>query len=93
MPSPADEAPIEIRPYDPSWPMQFLEEARAIRAALRIWLAGPIEHIGSTAIHGLAGKAVIDMMGGVHDLDGSRAAIEAAARLGYCYAPYRACLL
>jgi len=83
------EAPIEIAPYDPSWPIRFEEEARELRRALAVWLAGPVEHIGSTAIAGLAAKPVIDIMAGVESLDASRPAIAALAHLNYCYAPYR----
>jgi GrpB-like predicted nucleotidyltransferase (UPF0157 family) len=87
---PADEAPVEIVAYDPSWPGRFEEEERGLRRALAAWLAGPIEHIGSTAIPGLVAKPVIDIMAGVESLDASRPAFAALARLGYCYAPYRA---
>ena len=81
------EAPVEIVPYDPSWPTGFREEANALREALATWLVGPIEHIGSTAIPGLAAKPVIDIMAGVQTLEASRPAIAAATALGYCYLP------
>ena len=83
------EAPVEIVPYDPVWPSRFADEAAVVRRALAAWLVGPIEHIGSTAIPELGAKAVIDIMAAVQTLDGSRGAIEAAARAGYCYAPYQ----
>ncbi len=86
---PEPEAPVEIVPYDPSWPEQFEGEAAILRHALESWLAAPIEHIGSTAIPGLAAKPVVDILFGVVSLDSSRAAIDAAAGLGYCYAPYQ----
>jgi len=85
----SSEASVEIVPYDPSWPGRFEEEAKELRRALAAWLVGSIEHIGSTAISGLAAKPVIDIMAGVETLDASRPAIEGAANLGYCYAPYR----
>jgi GrpB-like predicted nucleotidyltransferase (UPF0157 family) len=84
------EAPVEIVPYDAAWPMRFQEETDVLRRALATWLAGPIEHIGSTAIPGLAAKPVIDIMACVQTLDRSRPAIAAATALGYCYAPYQA---
>ncbi|MBI3449850.1 MAG: GrpB family protein [Acidobacteria bacterium] len=83
------EAPIEIVPYDASWPARFAEESQILRRALAAWLAGPIEHIGSTAVPGLAAKPVIDIMAGVRTLDGSRPAIAAATGLGYCHFPYQ----
>ncbi|MFL6279258.1 MAG: GrpB family protein [Vicinamibacterales bacterium] len=84
------EASIEIVAYDPSWPARFDEERDALRHVLAPWLAGPIEHIGSTAIPGLAAKPVIDIMAAVGTLARSAPAIEAAAALGYCYFPYKA---
>jgi GrpB-like predicted nucleotidyltransferase (UPF0157 family) len=83
------EAPVEIAPYDPTWPLRFEEESIVLRRALMPWLAGPIEHIGSTAIPGLGAKPVIDIMAAVQTLDASRPAIPAATALGYCYSPYR----
>ena len=53
------------------------------------WLAGPIEHIGSTAIPGMVAKPVIDIMAAVESLDASRRAISAATKAGYLYFPYR----
>ena len=84
------EPPVEIVPYDSSWPGLFTAEAEVLHHALRPWLTGPIEHIGSTAIPGLAAKPIIDIMAGVESLDASRPAIAAAANAGYCYAPYQA---
>lgn len=85
----SDEAPIEIISYDPSWPMRFAEEAAVLRVALATWLVGPVEHIGSTAVPGLAAKPVIDIMAAVQTLEASRPAIAAASAFGYCYFPYR----
>jgi GrpB-like predicted nucleotidyltransferase (UPF0157 family) len=83
------EAPVEIVAYDPSWPIRFEEECEALHRILAAWLAGPIAHIGSTAIPGMAAKPVIDIMAAVQTLNGSRPAIRAAAELGYRYSPYR----
>jgi GrpB-like predicted nucleotidyltransferase (UPF0157 family) len=84
------EAPVEIVPYDATWTRRFQEEADVLRRVLATWLVGVIEHIGSTAIPGLAAKPVIDIMVGVQSLDVSRPAIAAATEVGYCYAPYQA---
>ena len=83
------EAPIELADYDPTWPIRFEAEAAALRASLQPWLAGPIEHIGSTAVVGLLAKPVIDMMAAVESLSASEPARAAVAKLGYHYAPYR----
>lgn len=86
----SSEAPVEIVPYDPTWPAKFEEEASSLRRELRPWLVGPIEHIGSTAVLGLAAKPVIDIMAGVQTLEASRPAITVANDLGYCHWPYQA---
>ena len=83
------EAPVEIVLYDPSWPSRFVEEQAVLRRALAAWLVGPIEHVGSTAIPELSAKPVIDIMAAVQTLEGSRPAISAATKLGYCYSPYK----
>lgn len=46
--------------YDPTWPAAFETEAAAIRAALGD-VAVRVEHIGSTAVPGLAAKAIVDI--------------------------------
>jgi len=65
-------------------------ERRLLLVVLQPWLAGPIEHVGSTAVPGLKAKPIIDIMAGVRDLPSSKAAIEALKPLSYCYAPYKA---
>lgn len=83
------EAQIVVAPYDPSWPALFQRERAALEAAMGRWLAGPIEHVGSTAVPGLPAKPVIDIMAAVENLEASRPAIGALAALDYCYYPYR----
>jgi GrpB-like predicted nucleotidyltransferase (UPF0157 family) len=84
------QSPVIIEPYDPTWPAMFETEKRALSAVLAPWLAGPIEHIGSTAVPGLSAKPVIDVMGAARDLRSSQPAIEALRSLNYCYYPYKA---
>jgi GrpB-like predicted nucleotidyltransferase (UPF0157 family) len=85
----SDEAPVHIVPYDAVWPRRFEEERTLLLDAIGPWLAGPIEHIGSTAIPGLAAKPVVDMMAGVESLDGSFPAVAILESHAYCYYPYR----
>ena len=54
-------AKIAIADYDPHWPELFRSEADRIRSLLG-GTALQIEHIGSTAIPGLAAKAIIDVL-------------------------------
>ena len=89
MSTPETDAAIEVVPYNPAWPRQFLVEQSALQAALVPWLAGSVEHVGSTAVPGLSAKPVIDLMAPVHSLAESRAAIKAAESVGYVYYPYK----
>lgn len=84
------QAPVIIEPYDPTWPRRYEAERAVLVKVLEPWLAGPIEHVGSTAVIGLAAKPVIDIMAGVRDLPSSRPAIEAVRPLRYSYFPYKA---
>ncbi len=81
--------PVVIVDYNPHWPAQF----RAEWERLRPHVAPPViaaEHIGSTAVPGLCGKPIVDLLLGVpapEDLDQIRPVIEAAS---YIYVPYLA---
>jgi len=62
------EDPIEIVPYDPSWPHLFERLAVDLRGALGDVVLR-IDHIGSTAIPQLAAKPVIDLQISVADFE------------------------
>jgi GrpB-like predicted nucleotidyltransferase (UPF0157 family) len=53
-------APITIEDYDPLWPEKF-ETLRSRIAPVLNGLATAIEHVGSTAVPGLAAKPIIDI--------------------------------
>lgn len=61
-------APIEIVAYDPAWPPKFAEEAADLKRILSPWLVVEPEHVGSTAVPGMAAKSVIDITGSVASL-------------------------
>jgi GrpB protein len=44
---------IELTAYDPTWPVRFAEQQTRLAALLKPWLAGEIEHVGSTSVPGL----------------------------------------
>ena len=89
--SSATSAPIYVEPYDPNWPAQFEAERELLAKVLAPWVAGPIEHVGSTAVPELAAKPVIDIMVAVESLEASRPAIASASEnAGYIYWPYKA---
>jgi GrpB-like predicted nucleotidyltransferase (UPF0157 family) len=85
--------PVVIEPYDFAWPQRFESEKLLLAPVLAPWLVGPIEHVGSTAVPGLAAKPIIDIMAAVCDLPSSTPAIAALKRLDYCYFEYRADLM
>lgn len=74
--------PIEIVEYDPRWPDLYREEATLVRAAI-----GPdaqrSEHTGGTAVPGLAGKPVIDILIGTASLELAKKAAAKLAALEY----------
>ena len=76
-------------PYDASWPERFEEERKALAPVIGAYVTGTIEHVGSTAVPGLAAKPLIDIMVGVESLDASRPALSMLEALEYCYFPYR----
>lgn len=59
---------IEILPYQDRWPGEFASVGRRLRSALGE-AAWRIDHIGSTAVPGMAAKDVIDVQVTVADLD------------------------
>lgn len=77
--------PIVIADYDPEWVRRFADErAMIVRACGRDAFVR-IEHVGSTAVPGLAAKPIIDIMPGVRSLDAFAPNIERLAALGYEY--------
>jgi len=73
---------IEIVPYERAWVQQY-EEARAeIRRALGEEI-GSLEHIGSTAVPGLASKPVLDLLLGLATFPPAPPVIAALAGLDY----------
>src|SRR4051794_20288642 len=84
---------IVIADYDPAWPAQFEQERAEVLARLGS-LVVAIEHVGSTAVPGLAAKPIIDLLVGVHSLTEARSrGIEKLQGAGYTFMPeYRSWL-
>lgn len=78
----AIDEPVHLQPYDAKWPEQFaLEHNR-----LTLCMPGKfieIQHIGSTAIDGLAAKPVIDLLAGVESMAVADALAETICSMGY----------
>jgi GrpB-like predicted nucleotidyltransferase (UPF0157 family) len=74
--------PVVIMPYDPEWPMIFAGLRNVYAGALgRLALA--IEHVGSTAVPGLAAKPIIDVNVVIPSPDDLSDVIRRLALLGY----------
>jgi GrpB-like predicted nucleotidyltransferase (UPF0157 family) len=74
--------PIQIVPYDPRWPERFAAEAGRVGRGLGS-AAIRVDHVGSTAVAGLAAKPVIDIQVSVTSLTPLKPHVEALAALGY----------
>jgi len=74
--------PIAIVPYDPRWPAFFDAEAVRLSRALGE-TAVRLEHVGSTAVRGLAAKPVIDIQISVPALEPATPYADPLEGLGY----------
>ena len=73
---------ISVEPYHPAWPAIYNQEAERWKSALCDLLLD-IQHIGSTAVPGLAAKPIVDILlvvTSLQELDACDAAIKA---MGY----------
>jgi GrpB-like predicted nucleotidyltransferase (UPF0157 family) len=78
---------IVVRDYDPAWCRMFEEERTRLHDALGSMMIA-IEHVGSTAVPGLAAKPIIDVLVGVPSLTEARSCcVEPLHASGYTYLP------
>jgi GrpB-like predicted nucleotidyltransferase (UPF0157 family) len=75
---------VRIVEYDPAWSSRYETEAERISEALGP-VAVRIEHVGSTAVPGLAAKPVIDVQLSVASFEPFAAYARPLAELGYQY--------
>jgi GrpB-like predicted nucleotidyltransferase (UPF0157 family) len=73
---------IKVADYDPAWPGLFQREAERIRAVLGQRVVR-LEHVGSTAVPGLAAKPVIDILLVVPDSGDEPAYVSDLEAAGY----------
>ena len=73
---------VTVLPYQTNWPADFATEQTALIAALGE-IAFSVQHIGSTAVVGLAAKPIIDMLMIVTDLAELDARTLKMVELGY----------
>jgi GrpB-like predicted nucleotidyltransferase (UPF0157 family) len=77
---------LELRDYNPEWPQWFERERAALLAIAPQLLE--VEHIGSTAIPGLAAKPVIDMQASI-EWPERQQVIDRLIPRGYMFMPDR----
>ena len=75
---------VRVVPHQEEWAARFAAEREDLLATLG-GHAVDIQHIGSTAVPGLAAKPVIDIAAAVRSLAALPEIIEALARTGYIY--------
>ena len=76
---------VRIVAYDPEWPVQAGEELSRLKEALGA-VPVRVEHIGSTAVPGLAAKPILDLQLSVAAIE-QRRYVEPLERLGYLFVP------
>ena len=76
---------VWIVEYNSDWANMFELEAESIHKVVEKDLIVEIEHIGSTAVPGLAAKPIIDIMVGVRRISDGQDLIETLENLGYVY--------
>lgn len=77
---------VDIVAYDPVWPTKASIEINKLREVLPLSKIIDIQHVGSTAISGMAAKPIIDIQIAVHSLEEMKViAIPALQKLGYEY--------
>jgi GrpB-like predicted nucleotidyltransferase (UPF0157 family) len=77
---------VRVVPYNEAWPGLYAAE---IERVSRVLAAADVsivfEHMGSTAVPGLAAKPIIDNLAGVRDEEDRTAAIAALQAAGYVH--------
>lgn len=73
---------IEIVEYDRGWPVQFEQEAARMEEILGDHVLS-VEHVGSTAVPGLAAKPIVDICPVVSDMDEGQKCAELLHESGY----------
>ena len=72
---------VRLAPYDPSWSVLFSQEQECLLSLFPQMRA--VEHIGSTAVPGMAAKPIIDILAGVPSMATAEALFEPILASGY----------
>ena len=73
---------VRLVPYQPAWAELFKQEAEALRNALGDHVVR-VEHVGSTAVPGLAAKPIIDIAVAIESFEGAAACVGRMEQIGY----------
>lgn len=79
---------VRLSSHDSNWASEFAKEKQGLLELFADKIIA-IEHIGSTAVPGLAAKPIIDMVAAVHSFDELNEFIELLQKLDYEYMPER----
>ena len=77
--------PVEVVEYDPAWQHEVAEQRDRLQIFLQGWLCEPVEHVGSTAVPGLASKPIVDILAPVTLLTDARAAASILQQDGWSH--------
>ncbi len=78
---------VQVEAHQEGWQQRGERLCRQLNAELARWLVAPVEHVGSTAVPGLAAKPIIDVQDAVLDLDCAEAVADVLARNGWHAVP------
>jgi GrpB-like predicted nucleotidyltransferase (UPF0157 family) len=76
---------VQIVDHDAQWQEKFAQQRDLLSATLGRWLAAPIEHVGSTAVPGLASKPIIDILAPVTSLAEAHLAVPILQAAGWLF--------
>ena len=77
---------VELVPHDPGWKRDYAAEVERLEALVAERVIA-FEHVGSTAIEGLAAKPVVDMLAVVDDLAAATDPVPVLEDHGYEHRP------
>lgn len=80
-------AGVEVSPPDPQWQRLGERLREEIDVVLARWLTARVEHVGSTAVPGLAAKPILDLQAAVDDLGCAPAVAAILAGRGWHLVP------
>ncbi|RUR12043.1 GrpB family protein [Legionella sp. km772] len=76
---------VQVQPYNPVWPLLAAAEIQTIKGLAKHLPHLAMEHIGSTAVAGLASKPIIDLLIIIPTIEQAQNWIEPLDFLGYVF--------